>query len=87
METTQLILWILAGIGVILAGKALFQVTATKSGVKKGDLALLAAGQMLVSPYATFNLITESGILWKIVFVGVLVPGLIAVYYLANNKK
>jgi hypothetical protein len=42
---------------------------------------------MLVTPYATFNLLTESGILWKIIFAAVLLSGLYAVCRLTENKK
>ena len=76
---TQTILWVIAVIGTVLAGVSLFQ--------KKQKYTLLAAGQMLVAPCATFNLLTESGILWKIIFAVVLLAGLRAVFYLAVNQE
>ncbi len=87
MTTTQVVLWIIAGIGTILAGTAIFQASTTKGETKKSSFALFAAGQMLVTPYATFNLLTESGILWKIIFAAVLLSGLYAVCRLTENKK
>jgi len=76
---TQTVLWIIAVIGTALACVSLFQ--------KRKNYALLAAGQMLVAPYATFNLLTESGILWKFIFAVVLLAGLIAVFNLNGNTK
>ena len=76
---TQTVIWIIAVIGTALACVFVFQ--------KKKNYALLAAGQMLVAPYATFNLLTENGMLWKIIFVLVVLAGLIAVYCLAVNQK
>jgi len=87
MTTTQVILWCICGIGVILACIALFQMFTTKGETKRSTLALLAAGQMLITPQATFNLLTESCMLWKFIFVFVLLPGLIAVHNLSKNEK
>lgn len=84
---TQTILWVIAVIGTVLAGVSLFQMFTTKGKTKRSTHALLAAGQMLITPYATFNLLTESGMLWKFVFVFVLLPGLIAVHNLSKNEK
>ena len=76
---TLTILWVIAVIGTALTGASLFQ--------KKQKYTLLAAGQMLVAPVATVNLLTESGILWKIIFATVLLSGLIAVFNLASDTK
>lgn len=76
---TITVLWIIAVIGTVLAGISIFQ--------KKQKHALLAAGQMLVAPCATLNLLTDSGILWKIIFVAVLLAGLRAVFCLAVNQE
>jgi hypothetical protein len=59
----------------------------TKGETKRSTLALLAAGQMLVTPLATFNLLTESGMLWKFIFAVVLLSGLITVFNLASDTK
>ena len=85
--TTQVVLGILAGIGTILAGLALFHAYYTKWLTKRAAWALLAAGQTLVTPYATFNLLTEIGIMWKFVFAAVLLTGLVAAFNLASNTK
>ncbi len=87
MTTTQVVLWIMSGIGTILACIAVFQLWITKGTTKKSTWALLATGQMLVTPYATVNLLTESGILWKFIFVAVLLAGLIAVFNLTSHSK
>ena len=87
MTTTQVVLWIMGAIGAILACVALFKMFTTKAETKRSTWALLAAGQMLVTPYATFNLLTESGMLWKFIFVFVLLPGFIAVHNLSKNEK
>ena len=86
---TQVVLWIIGGIGTILTCVALFRMFTTKGKIKKSYWAMFATGQMLVTPYATFNLLTESGVMWKIIFVAVLLPGLIAVFNLASytNEK
>lgn len=76
---TLTILWVIAVIGTALTGASIFQ--------KKQKYTLLAAGQMLVAPCATVNLLTESGILWKIIFAIVLLSGLIAVFNLASDTK
>ena len=87
MTTTQVVLWIMGAIGAILDCVALFKMFTTKAETKRSTWALLAAGQMLVTPYATFNLLTESGMLWKFIFVFVLLPGFIAVHNLSKNEK
>jgi hypothetical protein len=87
MTTTQVVLWIMGAIGAILACIAIFQLWTTKGTTKKSTWALLATGQMLVTPYATVNLFTESGILWKFIFVAVLLAGLIAVFSLTSHSK
>lgn len=87
METTQVVLWIIGGIGTILAFVALYQILTTKGKTKKSSWSLFAAGQMLVTPYATFNLLTESGMLWKFIFAVVLLSGLIAVFNPASDTK
>ena len=81
METIRVVLWIMFGIGAILSGPTLFQNATRKS------YALLVAGDMLVIPLATFNLLTENGILWKIMFASVFLSGLIAVFNLASYTK
>ena len=73
--------------GVILAGSAVFKMFTTEGKTKRSAWALLAAAQMLASPYATYNLITESGVIWKVVFLTVLVPGIVAVCFLASDKN
>lgn len=84
---TQVVLWIIGGIGTILTCVALSRMFTTKGKIKKSYWAMFATGQMLVTPYATFNLLTESGMLWKFIFVAVLLPGLIAVFNLASDTK
>ena len=81
METIRVVLWIMFGIGTILSGPTLFQNATRKS------YALLVAGDMLVIPLATFNLLTENGILWKIMFASVFLSGLSAVFNLASYTK
>jgi uncharacterized integral membrane protein len=87
MGTTQVILLIIGITGTILAFLSLYQMVTTKGEIKRSSCVLLATGQMLVSPYATLNLLTESGVQWKIIFVLVLLTGLIAVFNLASNTK
>ena len=84
---TQVVLWVMASMGVILAGSSVFQACTTEGKTKRSTWALLAAGQMLASPYATYNLLTESGMIWKVIFLTVLVPGIIAVCFLASDKN
>jgi len=84
---TQAVLWVMGAIGTILACITIFKLWTTKGTTKKSTWALLATGQMLVTPYATVNLLTETGILWKVIFVVVLLAGLIAVFNLASYTK
>jgi hypothetical protein len=87
MTTTQAVLWIMGFIGAILACVALYQIITCKGKIKRNTWALFATGEMLVTPSATINLLTESGMLWKIIFAAVLLSGLIAVFNLTSNTK
>jgi len=87
MTTTQAILWIIGGIGVILTCVYIYQMFTTKGRTKRSTHALLATGQMLAIPYATVNLLTKSGIQWKLIFVVVILAGVIAIFNLVSDTK
>ncbi len=85
METTQIIIWIIGGIGAILDCVFLYQMIVKK--VNKSTWTLFAIGQMLITPSATINLLTKSGMLWKIIFGLILLSGIIAIIDIASDSK
>lgn len=86
METSK-ILAIMFLIGVVLFMVSNFQVLKSKGKIKKSTLALVLATIIIILPWETFNLITESTIGLKISFIMTLLFGLISVLYLASDTK
>jgi uncharacterized membrane protein HdeD (DUF308 family) len=84
---TESILNLIACIGFAVFLIGIISIWKSKGDNKKRGWALVTAGQVLVLPYATVNLITERNTLFRIVFLIIWASVFVAMYYLMSSNE